>query len=206
MFFFLTLYMQEVLGYSAIKAGLSQLPLAGTIILAAGLAPRLVTRTGPRPVIALGLSLLTAGLIWFAQIPVRGAFVDDLLGPSLLIAIGLGLTYVPMTIASVSGVPKNQTGLASGLINTTQQIGGALGLAIAATVANSQTDHYLKGAHIRVHAVPVALTHGFQAGFLVDAGFAALGILAALTLINGIRAGARSSAHPPKEARAQAAA
>ena len=206
MFFFLTLYMQEVLGYSAIKAGLSQLPLAGTIILAAALAPRLVARAGPRAVIALGLSLLTAGLIWFAQIPVRGAFVDDLLGPSLLIALGLGLTYVPMTIASVSGVPKNQTGLASGLINTTQQIGGALGLAIAATVANSQTDHYLRSTHRSAHPVGAALTHGFRAGFLVDAGFAALGILAALTLINGIRAGARSSAHPPKEATAQAAA
>ncbi len=111
-----------------------------------------------------------------------------------------------MTIASVSGVPKNQTGLASGLINTTQQIGGALGLAIAATVANSQTDHYLKATHLQAHPVGAALTHGFQAGFLVDAGFAALGILAALTLINGIRAGARSSAQPPKEARAQAAA
>ena len=207
MFFFLTLYMQEVLGYSAIKAGISQLPLAGTIILAAGLAPRLVARIGPRPVIALGLSLLSAGLIWFAQIPTRGAFVNDLLGPSLLIAVGLGLTYVPMTIASVSGVSESQTGLASGLINTTQQIGGALGLAIAATVANSQTDHYLQAAHHGAHIVPAALTHGFRAGFLVDAGFAALGILAALTLINGVRAAAaRRSADPARDATARVAA
>lgn len=206
MFFFLTLYMQEVLGYSAIKAGISQLPLAGTIILAAGLAPRLVARTSPRTVIAIGLGLLTGGLIWFAQIPAHGAFVDDLLGPSLLIAVGLGLTYVPMTIASVSGVSSNQTGLASGLINTTQQIGGALGLAIAATVANSQTDHYLRAAHAGSHAVPVALTHGFGAGFLVDAGFAALGILAALTLINGMSATTRPNADRSREAATQIAA
>ena len=96
--------------------------------------------------ISLGLALLTGGLIWFAQIPARGAFTADLLGPSPLIAVGLGLTYVPMTIASVSGVAKAESGLASGLINTTQQIGGALGLAIAATVANSQTNHYLGAA------------------------------------------------------------
>ena len=115
----------------------------------------------------------------------------------MLIAVGLGLTYVPMTIASVSGVSKNQTGLASGLINTTQQIGGALGLAIAATVANSQTDHYLRAAHHGAHPVGAALTHGFRAGFLVDAGFAALGILAALTLINGIRAAASPTKRPP---------
>ena len=188
MFFFLTLYMQEVLGYNAIKAGISQLPLAGTIILAAGLAPPLVARIGPRPVIALGLGLLASGLVWFAQIPTRGAFLDDLLGPSLIIAVGLGLTYVPMTIASVSGVATNQAGLASGLINTTQQIGGALGLAIAATVANTQTDHYLRAAHGSPQALPAALTHGFRSGFVVDAGFAALGVVAALVLIQGVRA------------------
>ena len=195
MFFFLTLYMQQVLGYSAIKAGVSQLPLAVTIILAAGLAPRLVARIGPRAVIATGLTLLTGGLIWFAQIPTHGAFVDDLLGPSLLIAIGLGLTYVPMTIASVTGIANSQTGLASGLINTTQQIGGALGLAIAATVANTQTDHYLR-AHHGATAVPAALTHGFRAGFLIDAGFVALGVLAALALITGVRAATRDAADP----------
>jgi EmrB/QacA subfamily drug resistance transporter len=197
MFFFLTLYMQEVLGYSAIKAGLSQLPLAGTIILAAALAPHLVGRIGPRLAIAIGLGLLGGGLVWFAQIPTHGVFLDDLLGPSLIIAAGLGLTYVPMTIASVSGVSKNQTGLASGLINTTQQVGGALGLAIAATVANSQTDHYLRAAHRGTLALRAALTHGFRAGFLVDAGFATLGILAALTLIQRIRFAADQPASEP---------
>jgi EmrB/QacA subfamily drug resistance transporter len=187
MFFFLTLYMQEVLGYSAIKAGLSQLPLAGTIILAAGLAPPLVARVGAKAIIAVGLGLLAGGLVWFAQIPTHAAFVHDLLGPSLVIATGLGLTYVPMTIASVSGDAKNETGLASGLINTTQQVGGALGLAIAATVANSQTDHYLRAAHRAAQALPAALTHGFRSGFIIDAGFAALGVVAALALIHGVR-------------------
>lgn len=125
----------------------------------------------------------------------------------MLIAVGLGLTYVPMTIASVSGVSSNQTGLASGLINAAQQIGGALGLAIAATIANSQSDHYLRTAHNGAHPVGAALTHGFRAGFLVDAGFAVLGILAALALINGLRAAAtRPSAHRASEARPEAAA
>ena len=188
MFYFLTLYMQEVLGYSAIKAGVSQLPLAGMIILAAGLAPPLVARTGARPVIAIGMTMLAGGLIWFAQIPTHGAFAHDLLGPSLVIAIGLGLTYVPMTIASVSGVAKTQAGLASGLINTSQQIGGALGLAIAATVANTQIDHYPRAAHGSPQALSAALTHGFRSGFLVDAGFAAIGVVAAMVLIQGVRA------------------
>jgi MFS family permease len=147
----------EVFGYSAIKAGISQLRLAGTIILAAALAPPLVARVGPRTVIALGPGLLAGGLVWFAQIPTHGAFLNDLLGPSLVIAVGLGLTYVPMTIASVSGVADNEAGLASGLINTSQQIGGALGLAIAATVANAQADHYLHAPHASAQALPAAL-------------------------------------------------
>jgi EmrB/QacA subfamily drug resistance transporter len=187
MFYFLTLYMQEVLGYSAIKAGVSQLPLAGMIILAAGLAPPLVARAGARLVIAIGMTMLGGGLIWFAQIPTHGSFLHDLLGPSLVIAIGLGLTYVPMTIASVSGVAKTQAGLASGLINTSQQIGGALGLAIAATVANAATSQYLQRAHGNLHALPAALTHGFRAGFLVDAGFAALAVAAAAMIIQRVR-------------------
>ena len=179
--------MQEVLGYSAIKAGVSQLPLAGMIILAAGLAPPLVARAGARPVIATGMTMLGGGLIWFAQVPTHGSFLHDLFGPSLVIAIGLGLTYVPMTIASVSGVAKTQAGLASGLINTSQQIGGALGLAIAATVANAATDHYLKATHGSPPALGAALTHGFRAGFLVDAGFAALAVAAAVIIIQRVR-------------------
>ena len=135
MFFFISLYMQEVLGFSAIEAGLSYLPLAVTIILAAGVASQLVTKVGFKPILAIGMLFIAAGLFWFSRISADGSFVADVLGPSLLAAVGLGLSFVPQTIAAVSGVSDDQAGLASGLINTSQQVGGALGLAVLSTVA-----------------------------------------------------------------------
>ena len=138
MFFFISLYMQTVLGYSAIKAGLSYLPLAVTIVLAAGVASPLVTRVGYKPVLATGMGLIAAGLLWFAQISADGGYVSDVLGPSLVAAAGLGFAFVPQTIAAVSGVAEHEAGLASGLINTSQQVGGALGLAVLSTVAFTQ--------------------------------------------------------------------
>jgi len=101
LFYFLSLYIQEVLGYSAIKAGISQLPLAAGVILAAGIASPLVARTGARTVLITGLVLFAGGLVWFAQLPVHGTYAADLLGPSLLIALGLGLAFIPLTILSV---------------------------------------------------------------------------------------------------------
>src|SRR5881227_4039621 len=138
MFFFISLYMQQVLGYSAIHAGLSYLPLAVTIIVAAGLGGQLVTRFGFKPILAAGLAFVSLGLLWFSQVSVGGGFVTDILGPSLLAAIGLGFGFVTSTIAAVSGVRDREQGLASGLINTSQQIGGALGLAVLSTIATSQ--------------------------------------------------------------------
>ena len=140
MFFFISLYMQNVLGYSAIKAGLSYLPLAVTIIIAAGVASTLVTRIGFKPILVAGMGLIAAGLFWFGQISPGGGFVTDVLGPSLLAAVGLGFAFVPQTIAAVSGVKANEAGLASGLINTSQQVGGALGLAVLSTVAFPQIE------------------------------------------------------------------
>ena len=174
MFFFISLYMQQVLGYSAIKAGLSYLPLAVTIILSAGIASQLVTKVGFKPILALGMALIAAGLIWFAQISVDGTFLADILGPSLLAAVGLGFSFVPVTIAAVSGIPDREQGLASGLINTSQQVGGALGLAILAAVSSSVTGNSVD---------PAVLVDGFQDAFLVGAAFAILGLLATLTLI-----------------------
>ena len=133
MFFFISLYMQQVLGYSAIHAGLSYLPLALTIIFSAALASQLVTKFGYKPVLAVGLLFIVTGLPWFSQISVGGGFTTDILGPSLLAAAGLGFSFVTTTIAAVSGVEENEAGLASGLINTSQQIGGALGLAVLST-------------------------------------------------------------------------
>jgi EmrB/QacA subfamily drug resistance transporter len=181
MFFFISLYMQNVLGFSAIEAGLAYLPLAVSIILAAGVASQLVTRIGFRPVLAAGMALIAGGLLWFGQISADGGYVADILGPSLLAAVGLGFAFVPQTIAAVSGVGEHEAGLASGLINTSQQIGGALGLALLSTVAFTQIDDAAAGAAPN----PSVLTDGYADAFMVGAGIALLGVLATLTLIRG---------------------
>jgi EmrB/QacA subfamily drug resistance transporter len=180
MFFFISLYMQQVLGYSAIKSGLSYLPLALGIIVSAGIASSLVTKIGFKPVLTLGLVLTAIGLVWFSQVDVDGTYLGDILFPSLIAAVGLGFAFVPMTIAAVSGVDAHEAGLASGLINTSQQVGGALGLAILASIANSRTDSLLTEGV----GVPSALTEGFQIAFLVGAGFAVLGAILSATLIS----------------------
>jgi EmrB/QacA subfamily drug resistance transporter len=184
MFFFISLYMQQVLGYSAIKSGLSYLPLAGGIIVSAGIASGLVTRFGFKPILTTGLVLTAIALVWFAQVDVGGSYLGDILFPSLIAAVGLGFAFVSMTIAAVAGVEPHETGLASGLINTSQQVGGALGLAILAAIANSRTDSLMTEAGGAASALPNALTEGFQIAFLVGAGFAALGAILAATLIS----------------------
>ena len=180
MFFFITLYMQQVLHYSPIHAGLSYLPLAVTIFLAAGFGGQFVTRFGFKPILATGMALIAGGLLWFSQVGVQGSFLSDILGPSLLVATGLGLGFVTSTIAAVAGVRPQEQGLASGLINTSQQIGGALGLAVLATVATTRTSHVLATG---TSTLPHALTEGFQAAFLGGAIIAALGAVLTLVLI-----------------------
>jgi EmrB/QacA subfamily drug resistance transporter len=182
MFFFISLYMQQVLGYSPIKTGFSYLPLAVTIIVSAAIAGQLVSRVGFKPVMATGLAFVAAGLVWFSQVSVGGGYVSDVLFPSLLAAVGLGFSFVAVTIAAVSGVQEREAGLASGLINTAQQVGGALGLAVLATIANSRTDDALAAGN---SSVPNALTEGFQAAFLAGAGIAVLGVVATLVLVRG---------------------
>ena len=182
MFFFLSLYLQNVLHYSPIKTGLSYLPLAVGIILASGAASALVTRIGFKPVLIAGMLLIAGALIWFSRLPTSGgSYVADVLGPSLLAAGGLGFAFVPVTVAAVKGTKPREAGLASGLINTSEQIGGALGLAIVATIASSRTKSEL---HSGVHSVTVALTKGFDTAFLVAAGFAIAGAILAAILIS----------------------
>jgi EmrB/QacA subfamily drug resistance transporter len=180
MFFFISLYMQQVLGYSAIHAGLSYLPLALTIIVAAGVGGQLVTRFGFKSILAAGMLFVALGLFWFSRVSVGGGFLTDILGPSLLAAAGLGFGFVTSTIAAVSGVKEREQGLASGLINTSQQIGGALGLAVLSTIATSRTAHVMAGG---ASTLPNALTEGFQSAFLGGAVIAALGFVATLVLI-----------------------
>jgi EmrB/QacA subfamily drug resistance transporter len=183
MFFFITLYMQQVLGYSAIKAGLSYLPLALMIIVASGIASQLVTRIGFKPVLIAGMTFIAVALVWFSQVSVGGGFVTDILGPSLVAATGLGFAFVTTTIAAVSGIRDQESGLASGLINTSQQIGGALGLAVLATIANSRTDDVVASSGGDPSALTNALTEGFQSAFLGGAAIAALGLVLTLVLI-----------------------
>jgi EmrB/QacA subfamily drug resistance transporter len=182
MFFFISLYMQEVLHYSALKTGLSYLPLAVGIIIAAGVASAAVTRIGFKPVLVCGLLLIAGALAWFSRVPASGgSFVANVLGPSLLAAFGLGLSFVPVTIAAMTGTRPHEAGLASGLVNTAQQVGGALGLALLATVANTRTHDILSSGH---HDPTFALTKGFERAFLVGSGFALLGALLTLVLIS----------------------
>jgi EmrB/QacA subfamily drug resistance transporter len=180
MFFFVTLYMQLVLGYEPLKAGLAYLPLSAGIIVSAGIASGLTTRLGFKPILASGLVLVSIGLYWFSKVDAGGTYVGDVLFPSIVAAVGLGFAFVPLTIASVSGVQPQEAGLASGLINTSQQVGGALGLAILVAVANSVTGD----AATSPQPDPTALTEGFQAAFLVGSGMALAGVLLTLTLIS----------------------
>ncbi len=202
MFFFVSLYMQQVLGFSALKAGLSYLPLAVGIILSAGAASALVTRFGFKPVLLSGLLFVATGLLWFSQASPNGSFTADVLGPSLLAAIGLGLSFVSVTIAAVTGIRPNEAGLASGLVNTAQQVGGALGLAILATVANTRTKDVL-AAGGSSHAE--ALTKGFERAFMVGAGFALIGAVLTLVLISTRDSRAHSQAARGGEAPVPAA-
>jgi predicted MFS family arabinose efflux permease len=182
MFFFISLYVQNVLGYTPIKAGLAYLPLAIGIILSAGAASALVTRVGPKPILVIGMLLIAAGLLWFSRVHTPGgSYVHDILGPSLLAAVGLGFSFVPVTIAAMTGTAPREAGLASGLINASTQIGGALGLAILATVANSRTKAVaIAGQHNPL----ISLTKGFDRAFLVGAGFAIAGAILAAVLID----------------------
>jgi EmrB/QacA subfamily drug resistance transporter len=179
MFLMLTLYMQQVLGYSAMKTGVSYLAVAGTAILWSAVAAQLVTRVGVKPVLVTGMTALTAGLVYFTQVSVGGSYVANLLPGFLLVGIGLGFSFVPISIAALAGVQPAEAGLASGLINTSQQIGGALGIAALSTIATSRTDNALASGS----ALHVALVDGFQGAFIAGVIVAGLGIVAALTLI-----------------------
>jgi EmrB/QacA subfamily drug resistance transporter len=182
-FFLLTLYMQEVLHYSALKTGVAYVGLTLTIIVFSAVAQALVTRIGVRRVLPAGLALSTVALVLFARLPVHGHYFTDLFPAFMISGLGLALAFVPMSIGALTGVRQSDAGVASGLINTTQQIGGAIGVALATTIATSFTTRYVD-AHAGTTAFSgAALTHGFQIAFYVLAALAGLGaVLAALLL------------------------
>ncbi|HEX2102716.1 MAG TPA: MFS transporter [Solirubrobacteraceae bacterium] len=181
MFLMLTLYMQQVLGYSPLRTGVAYLAVAGTAIVWSALAAQLVTRIGVKPVLVAGMTFLTAGLVYFTQVSVGGSYLGDLLPGFLLISIGIGFSFVPISIAALAGVQAADAGFASGLINTSQQIGGALGIAALSSVATSTTADQAAGGT----PLPFALTDGFQAAFAGGAGIALVGVLVALFVVRG---------------------
>src|SRR5581483_9076857 len=178
-FFLLTLYVQNVLHYSALKTGITFLATAGTTVVVAGLAQWLTTKVGPRIVMALGLALSTAGLVWYAQIPVHGTYVHDLLPGYLLVGFGLALSFIPVSVAALAGVGPRDAGLASGLLNTSQQVGGAIGVAVATSVAVSHATHLLHGGS----SPAAALTSGYALAFWVVAGISAAAVVVALGFV-----------------------
>src|SRR6266545_2934292 len=179
MFLMLTLYMQQVLGYSPMKTGVAYLAVAGTAILWSAVAAQLVTRIGVKPVLVVGMIMLTGGLVYFTQVSVGGSYVTDLLPGFLLIGVGIGFAFVPISIAALAGIQPSEAGLASGLINTSQQIGGALGIAALSTIATSRTSDALANGSTQA----VALVDGFHGAFAAGAIIAGLGIVATLVLI-----------------------
>jgi len=182
-FFLLTLYMQQVLHYSALKTGIAYISLTLTIIVFSGVAQALVNRVGVRLVLPAGLALSTVALVLFAQLPVHGHYFSDLFPAFMLSGLGLAFAFVPMSIGALAGVRPGDAGVASGLINTTQQVGGAIGVAIATTIATTLTAHFVKAHAGSSPLGGAALTHGFQAAFYVLAGIAGAGALLAALLL-----------------------
>jgi MFS family permease len=187
MFFYLTLYMQNVLGYSAIQTGVAYLPLCFAIGISAGIASQLLSRVGTRPVIVAGALIAAAGLYWLSRIPVHGTYLADLLPGMLVLSLGFGPVFVGVTTAANAGVPADKAGLAAALLNASQQLGGALGLAIFSALATSRTHHLLAGHAPMTHA----LTGGFQRALLAGSIF----ILAAAVI--GLRATNTRGDTPP---------
>jgi EmrB/QacA subfamily drug resistance transporter len=176
MFFLLSLYMQQVLGFSAMKTGAAYLAIALTAVVSSGISQALVTRIGVKPVLATGMTLLAGGLLYFTQVSPQGSYLGDLLPGFLLVGVGLGFSFVPVSIAALAGIGDREAGLASGLINTTQQVGGALGLAVLATISTTRTENLLASGTEPASA----LTDGFAAAFWVGVGFALISLAATL--------------------------
>jgi EmrB/QacA subfamily drug resistance transporter len=164
MFFFASLYVQEILGYSPLRAGLAFLPVSAGIVVGAGVAQQLLKRLGVRTVSILGITLATAGMLVLTRLPVHGSYVGNLLVGLLPMSIGMGLTFVPITLLGTSGVKSEDAGLASGLFNTAQQVGGSLGLAVLASLAASQTGTLLHGS-VGASAL-AARVSGYHVAFL----------------------------------------
>ncbi len=204
MWFFLSLYLQQVRGYSPLRAGLAFLPMTLSIVVCSALASRVVNRVGPKPMLVFGMTVEAVGLLLFTGLSANGTYLGDVLVPSLLAAIGLGCSFVPVTIAAVAGVPSREAGLASGVVNTSRLFGGALGLAVLAALATSRTAHDLRHLGNSVPALHHALTSGFQFAFLISALIAAAGAAVALFGMPKVRLSRTEKAPAPQPERVRA--
>jgi MFS family permease len=202
-FFFLTLFVQDVLGYSPLRAGIAFLPVTAAIVLTSQFAARSLPRIGPRRLMTAGALLAATGLAWLTQVSVTSGYIDGILGPMLLFGLGMGLLFVPLTIVAVSGVEPREAGAASSLLNVSQQVGGSLGLSILVTVfgtasrneATNQVADFLRTAPPEAQAqfqqtgqlpAPWAdqvLAHGISTSFQLAVVFAALALAVALVVI-----------------------
>jgi MFS family permease len=176
MFFFITLYMQNVLGFSQLEAGAAYLPTTFAVAIAAGVSSQLFARVGTRPLIVAGALLGAGGVFWLSRIPVDGSCVANLLPPLVIMALGLGAVFVGVTTAAQAGVPEDRAGLAAALINTSTWLGGALGVAIFSAIASSRTQDLLASGA----PTPDALTSGFRRALLACAVFLVVAALIAL--------------------------
>jgi EmrB/QacA subfamily drug resistance transporter len=226
LFFFLTLFIQTVLGYSAIRSGIAYLPFAVGVVLASALASRLVARIGPRPLIVAGSAMVAGGMFWFSRLTEHASYVGQLLGPQLVTSCGLGLVFVPLALVALHNVAEQDSGVASSLLNTAQQVGGAIGLALLGTVAwtavahsvRTQVTHAVAAAAKAGRPLPKpgtpppasiyhhALTAGFSRAFLVAAGIGLLALIIAIATIRVRRQELSGAGPAPQEAAQQPAA
>jgi predicted MFS family arabinose efflux permease len=226
LFFFLTLFIQTVLGYSAVRAGIAYLPFAVGVVIASGLASQLVPRIGPRPLIVVGSAMVAGGMFWFSRLTEHAGYASHLLGPQLVSSFGLGLVFVPLALVALHNVAEQDSGAASSLLNTAQQVGGAIGLALLGTVAwtavansvRTQVAHAAAAAAQAGRPLPKpgtpppasiydhALTVGFSRAFLVAAGIGLLAVLIAIATIRVSRQELAGAVPAPQEAAPQPAA
>jgi len=204
MFFFLTVFVQTVWGFSPLRTGLSYLPMVATIMLASGVASQFVARIGARPLAITGSALAAGGMLWLSQVTEHSTYVGGLLGPMMIVGFGMGLIFVPMSLVALAGVPNSDAGVASSLLNTGQQVGGSIGLALLGTVAWSAVASSLRSASAAAAHAPAAATahltkaqevaaqtavghhalaYGFSRGYLVSAAVALLALVIAVVMI-----------------------
>ena len=196
-FFFTTLYLQEILGYTPIKTGVSFLVVPIAIAATATNVPRMIQKIGYKPILMVAPLIVSSGLFWMSHIPVDGTFWGNVAPGMILLGLGMGATFVSVTIAATSGVPHHEAGLASGILNTSQQIGGAVGLAVLTGIATSSSARYITNLHLQSapnhSAIITATVHGFHDGYLIASTFGIAASLIATFVIRNQKAGSDPS-------------